>query len=660
MKQRRLRRQPGLGGGLRACDLGREPLSEDSARRPIGGLAEHLGHRLQRHLPDVADDLGEERQGFGTQGLQLGGGVAVREAAALESGEDAPHFVADVAGGHLGRAEAVVGKGHQSLLGAGDQQVVPDGHGADALEPIDQAAELAVTPTDLGQQAAPAVGRPALDEEPVSEAHVGARGGGQRLRPQRLAAERVDAPEAVRFLVVAVENELVGEAGELRLCRHLESLPGERSRFGIEGVEEEGLAVRHFVVELAIDLSEISVVDRQAPADVEAVGVEADEGGEVVAAVAVAGHSGYRVAVEHPPGEELGVLEGAFGDRYGVGRVEAQQVEARRLFFAAKGVSDLQRGAGDPDVATLLRGLVGAVQLAARAIEEMDLVAEDGDELVTEEKRTVALRPHDLAKGPAPQALAGGGVVGGQGAVAGGVDPVDRAYDRFVCIAAECTHGRTFGLGPGARRMHRAGVFAHVADPARWSIVAAREMRTEPTLATVNAGCVPLHRGQRQFVAAIDRGTRRSARVESTLGGEVARAEEQHAARWFAVTPCAAGLLIVGLDASRRLEVHDEADVGQVDPHAERVGRNQNACAPRFEGPLRALTREFGAPRVIVARRDSRTPEGLRDRLRGLAGAAVDETTSGPVPRLESCRVDFGLKRGQASRLGTQWLHREA
>ena len=45
----------------------------------------------------------------------------------------------------------------------------------------------------------------------------------------------------------------------------------------------------------------------------------------------------------------------------------------------------------------------------------------------------------------------------------------------------------------------------------------------------------------------------------------------------LAVASGAAGFLVIGFEAAGHLVVDDEADVGLVDAHAERVGRHHHA-----------------------------------------------------------------------------------
>ena len=89
----------------------------------------------------------------------------------------------------------------------------------------------------------------------------------------------------------------------------------------------------------------------------------------------------------------------------------------------------------------------------------------------------------------------------------------------------------------------------------------------------------PRARGRSGVASAAVRARRDEAAAERDVR---ARAEEQTPGLG-AVAPGAADLLVVRLDRRRRLHVHDGADVGPIDPHPERVGRDDDVerCGPR-------------------------------------------------------------------------------
>src|SRR5690606_7819184 len=88
---------------------------------------------------------------------------------------------------------------------------------------------------------------------------------------------------------------------------------------------------------------------------------------------------------------------------------------------------------------------------------------------------------------------------------------------------------------------------------------------------------------------------------------------------------CASGLLVVGLEARGRGEVRDEADVGVVDAHAERVGGDEDARAALVEAAFGSVPSERRPARVVVPRRESSALQRRGDGLRLLPGGAVDD-----------------------------------
>jgi len=61
---------------------------------------------------------------------------------------------------------------------------------------------------------------------------------------------------------------------------------------------------------------------------------------------------------------------------------------------------------------------------------------------------------------------------------------------------------------------------------------------------------------------------------------------EEHALAGPAVAPGAAYLLVIGGQATRRVEMHDEADVGLVDAHTEGDGSDYDSSRARHEAIL--------------------------------------------------------------------------
>ena len=141
-----------------------------------------------------------------------------------------------------------------------------------------------------------------------------------------------------------------------------------------------------------------------------------------------------------------------------------------------------------------------------------------------------------------------------------------------------------------------------------------------------------------EFVDAVDRVRRRILVLdEHFLEEAVARRVEQHALRRLAVATGAAGLLVVGFERPRQVEVDDRADVGLVDAHAEGVGGDDDLGLAAHEpvlglGPLLA-----GQARVVDDGLAAQLLlEELADRLATRPARGVDDRrarASAPGPR---------------------------
>src|SRR5262249_52980949 len=131
---------------------------------------------------------------------------------------------------------------------------------------------------------------------------------------------------------------------------------------------------------------------------------------------------------------------------------------------------------------------------------------------------------------------------------------------------------------------------------------------------------VALELPQRGLVAVLA-----GAVVEPPLRHQVRGPEQHQTAPRLPVTPGASGFLVVRLEAARRLEVDDHANVGIVDAHPERAGRDQDAGPAERKRRLRALAYVSGAPGMIVTHREPRRLERARHRLGLLARAAVHD-----------------------------------
>jgi hypothetical protein len=77
---------------------------------------------------------------------------------------------------------------------------------------------------------------------------------------------------------------------------------------------------------------------------------------------------------------------------------------------------------------------------------------------------------------------------------------------------------------------------------------------------------------------------------------DVLQAVDQPGVRGQAVAAGAAGLLVVGLDGLRQVEVGDEAHVRLVDAHAEGDGGDDDHALLAQEAPPGALARRAGRP----------------------------------------------------------------
>ena len=153
-------------------------------------------------------------------------------------------------------------------------------------------------------------------------------------------------------------------------------------------------------------------------------------------------------------------------------------------------------------------------------------------------------------------------------------------------------------------------------------------MSDEGLVATLNGRRVVLHRFERLFPARFEDGALGVVLHEPALRHQIGGAEVEHAARRLTISSRTPGFLVVGLDAARRLEVDDESDVGDVDTHAERVGRDEQPGPSNVERSLGALAGELGAAGMVVADREAFRAQGLRHGLHGFAGAAVDDAAS--------------------------------
>jgi hypothetical protein len=112
---------------------------------------------------------------------------------------------------------------------------------------------------------------------------------------------------------------------------------------------------------------------------------------------------------------------------------------------------------------------------------------------------------------------------------------------------------------------------------------------------------------------------------EAALQRRVPSRIQQRALGRFAVAARAAGLLVVSLDASRDVRVHDVAHVWLVDAHAERVRRHQHRRLTGNEAPLRRGAVGCGHTGVVRQGAHARRRERCCRLLRVATCARVDD-----------------------------------
>ena len=110
----------------------------------------------------------------------------------------------------------------------------------------------------------------------------------------------------------------------------------------------------------------------------------------------------------------------------------------------------------------------------------------------------------------------------------------------------------------------------------------------------------------------------------------------------FAVAPGASGLLVIGLDALRQIEMRDKPHVRLVDPHAERDGGDDDDAVLVDETILVAGAQACVEAGVIGQRRDAGAGQGCRGVLDLGARQAIDDAGIAGV-----ALADEGLELGR-------------
>ena len=162
------------------------------------------------------------------------------------------------------------------------------------------------------------------------------------------------------------------------------------------------------------------------------------------------------------------------------------------------------------------------------------------------------------------------------------------------------------------------------------------------------------------------------------MGAQVDEAVEEHRQRRLPVAAGAADLLVVALDAARQRRVHDRADVGLVDAHAERDRRDDHVEVAGEERALRLVALARQQARVVRAGREvARQPlgqrlallarRGVHDRgpARGVAQQSFGRGVARRRRRLDQLErqvrapeaVDVPARLGDAELLGDVLLH---
>ena len=105
-----------------------------------------------------------------------------------------------------------------------------------------------------------------------------------------------------------------------------------------------------------------------------------------------------------------------------------------------------------------------------------------------------------------------------------------------------------------------------------------------------------------------------------------------------AVTSGAARLLVIGLQAFRKIEMGDEAHVGLVDSHAESDGRHDDKTLFLDEALLMSAADPLVQPGVIGKGLDALCPQPRRGVVHFLAAHAIDDAAFAAVARADETK----------------------
>ena len=183
---------------------------------------------------------------------------------------------------------------------------------------------------------------------------------------------------------------------------------------------------------------------------------------------------------------------------------------------------------------------------------------------------------------------------------------------------------------------------ARLRDPSDTLTRAGRREQAQRRLGLA-VGDLPLRRGREAagverersvLLAAVARGVvhRRHHLALGTRGLDeelvreaVLEGVEQVAVRGLAVASGAAGLLVVRLERTRHRMMHDEPHVALVDPHAERVRRDDRAHLLRHERVLHLAPARVVEAGVVGLGADAGAREHVGHAIHGLARGGVDD-----------------------------------